>query len=194
MPTKPGDRSAHFPAIEKKHGQPVDHWLKQLQKLGDAKYAEQIAFLRDKHGFSQAHANAVVMYARGSTTTKKFDSPATFFRSLGGEREKTARAIFSALASTFPDLELVIAWNQPMLKLGKDYVFGLSAAKNHLLIAAVGGNAVDLLGPRVKSSGIADSAGNRLEVNKKTIKIPVDWKVDKRLLTDLVTARLAELG
>ena len=33
------------------------------------------------------------------------------------------------------DLDLVIAWNQPMLKQGKDYVFGLSASKAHLLIA-----------------------------------------------------------
>jgi uncharacterized protein YdhG (YjbR/CyaY superfamily) len=70
-----------------------------------------------------------------------------------------------------------------MLKQGKDYVFGLSAAKNHLLIAAVGGNAVELLGDRVDG----------LETNKKTIRVPLDWKVDKKLLHALVRARLAEI-
>lgn len=184
MPNRPGDRSAHFPAIEKKHGKPVAFWLKELKGLGDAKYADQISFLRERHGFSQAHANALVMYARGSTTTRRVDTPEAYFRGLGGEREKLARAIFAAVTSKFPKLEAVIAWNQPMLKQGKDYVFGLSAARNHLLIAAVGGNAVELLGDRLEG----------LEANKKTIRIPVDWKVDKTLLHDLVRARLAEIG
>jgi uncharacterized protein YdhG (YjbR/CyaY superfamily) len=31
------------------------------------------------------------------------------------------------------------------------------------------------------------------EVNKKTIKVPFDWKVDKKLLCDMVAARLAEI-
>lgn len=184
MAGKTGERSAHFPAIEKKHGKPVTFWLKELKSLGDAKYADQISFLRERHGFSQTHANAVVMYARGSTTTRRVDTPDAFFRGLGGERERLARAIFAAVTAKFPKLEAVIAWNQPMLRQGKDYVFGLSAARNHLLIAAVGGNAVELLGDRLHG----------LESNKKTIRIPLDWKVDKKLLHDLVRARLAEIG
>jgi uncharacterized protein YdhG (YjbR/CyaY superfamily) len=184
MPSKSGDRSAYFPAIEKKYGKPVAFWLKELKLLGDAKYADQISLLRERHGFSQAHANAVVMYARGSTTTRRVDTPEAFFSALGGERERLARAIFAVITEKYPKLEAVIAWNQPMLKSGKDYVFGLSAAKNLLLIAAVGGNAVDLLGDRLQG----------LEANKKTIKVPLDWKVDKKLLHDLVRARLAEIG
>lgn len=184
MAGKTGERSAHFPAIEKKHGKPVTFWLKELKSLGDARYADQISFLRERHGFSQAHANAVVMYARGSTTTRRVDTPDAYFRGLGGERERLARAIFAAVTTKFPKLEAVIAWNQPMLRQGKDYVFGLSAARNHLLIAAVGGNAVELLGDRLQG----------LESNKKTIRVPLGWKVDKKLLHDLVRARLAEIG
>lgn len=183
MAGKTGERSAHFPAIEKKHGKPVTFWLKELKSLGDARYADQISFLRERHGFSQAHANAVVMYARGSTTTRRVDTPDEYFRGLGGERERLARAIFAAVTTKFPKLEAVIAWNQPMLRQGKDYVFGLSAARNHLLIAAVGGNAVELLGDRLTG----------LESNKKTIRIPLDWKVDRKLLHDLVRARLADI-
>jgi uncharacterized protein YdhG (YjbR/CyaY superfamily) len=31
------------------------------------------------------------------------------------------------------------------------------------------------------------------EVNKKTIRIPVDWKVDAKLLQDMAKTRLAEV-
>lgn len=185
MATPSGDRSALFPAIEKKHGKPVAYWLDELKGLGDdAKYPDQIALLRERHEFSQAHANAVVMYARGSTTTRRYTDPEQFLRSLGADKERTARAIFAAITDEFPDFEMVIAWNQPMLKLGKHYIFGLSAATNHLLIASFGTGFVEQVRPML----------NGLEANKKTIKVPIGWKVDKPLLHALVRARLAELG
>ena len=183
MPAKSGDRSAHFPAIEKKHGQPVAYFLQELADLGDSKYQEQIDLLRERHGFSQAHANAVVMYHRGSTTSKRVDTPEAYFSSLGGDREATIRAIFAAIASKYPDLDLVIAWNQPMLKQGKDYVFGVSAATHHLLLGPWGGIS-DAVKARLKG----------LEANKKTIRVPVDWKVDAALLRLMVKERLAQLG
>jgi uncharacterized protein YdhG (YjbR/CyaY superfamily) len=180
-----GDRSAHFPAIERKHGKPIAFWLQELAALGDeAKYAQRIAFLRERHGFSQAHANALVLFARGSTSARRFDDPDAYFRSLGGVKERTARAVFAAITAEFPDLELVIAWNQPMVRRGRDYVFGLSAATNHLL-----------LGPWV-TGGLGPFAPMLagLVVNTKTIRIPVDWEVDAALLHELVRARLAELA
>ena len=184
MGSSSGDRSAHFPAIEKKHGKPIAYWLEELRGLGDdAKYPEQVAFLRERHEFSQAHANALVMYARGSTSTRRYTDPEQFLRSLGDDKERTARAIFAAITDEFPDLELAIAWNQPMLKRGKHYVFGLSAATNHLLIASFGTNFVELVRPMLKG----------LEANKKTIKVPIGWKVDAPLLHTLVRSRLAEL-
>lgn len=183
MATGSGDRSSYFPAIEKKHGKPAAYWLKELAGLGDAKYAEQIAFLRERHGFSQAHANALVMYARGSTTSRRYVEPETFFRDLGGQKEATARTIFDTITAKFPRLDLVIAWNQPMLRLGKQYVFGLSAAKQHLLLLPLGVDVIAVFADRL--TGLA--------TNKKTIKVPVDWKVDKKLLCDLVRYRVAEL-
>ena len=54
-----------FPAIEKKYGQPMSYWFDQMEQVADRKYPEQIAFLKENHGFSQAHANALVMYSRG---------------------------------------------------------------------------------------------------------------------------------
>ena len=88
MPTNDGDRSQFFPAIEKKHGLPVSHWLSELSELDEAKYPEQIAYLRENHGFSQAHANAVVMHFRGSTTSKRFSTPKQYFAQLDPQKKK----------------------------------------------------------------------------------------------------------
>ena len=61
-----GDRSQHFSAIEAKHGHGVPHWLDSLTRLASDKYDDQIAYLRDQHGFSRTHANALVMYHRST--------------------------------------------------------------------------------------------------------------------------------
>ena len=59
------DRSSHFPAIEKKYGQPMSFWFDQIAEISARKYLEQIAYLRENFGFTQTHANALVLYARG---------------------------------------------------------------------------------------------------------------------------------
>lgn len=181
---KSGDRAAHFPAIEKKHGKPVSHWLKLIAVLGDAKYPEQIAFLRERHEFSQAHANALVMYARGSTSSKRFASPSEYFASIGPAKAKTIRAIIGAIRKKHPHLELVMAWNQPMLRDGERYVFGMSASTNHLLIAPWDAKVLKSLSAKLKS----------YEVNKKTVKIPIDWKVDAALLDAMIRPQLSTGG
>jgi uncharacterized protein YdhG (YjbR/CyaY superfamily) len=182
MTTNDGDRSQFFPAIEKKHGLPVSHWLSELSELGEAKYPEQIAYLRENHGFSQAHANAVVMHFRGSTTSKRFSTPKQYFAQLDPQKKKTAELIFSTIMEKYPKLELVIAWNQPMLRIEGKYVFGLSTSKNHLTLNPF-------------STDVLESMESKLSdytVNKKTFIVPVDWKVDASLLRAMVKARLAE--
>lgn len=184
MTTPKGDRSAHFPAIERKHGRPVAFWLRELAALGAAKYPEQMAFLRERHGFSQAHANAVVMFARGSTSARRFDTPEALLQSIGGEREGLMRAILASVMRQHPALALVVAWNQPMLKHGKAYVFGVSAAARHLLMATFDGDPASLAAARRRG----------LATNRKTIQVPLDWAVDDALLDELVRARLAAIA
>ena len=75
MATDPGDRTRHFAAIERKHGLPASHWLGLLAELGEAKYPEQMALLQEGHGFSRDHANALVMYHRGSPSSRRFTRP-----------------------------------------------------------------------------------------------------------------------
>lgn len=154
-----------------------------MKSLKGKKYAEQMDVLREEHGFSKIHANALVMYSRGSTSSRRIDTPEQFFDALPAEQSQTMRSIFTTIRKRYPKLEIVIAWNQPMLKLGKDYVFGASAAKNHILLLPWGEEAIA-------------RAGSDLDgyvVNKKTVKVPNDWKPDRTLLGTFVSNRLAEV-
>ena len=36
---------SYFPSIEKKYGQPIEYWMKQLDVVKDAKHMEQVAYL-----------------------------------------------------------------------------------------------------------------------------------------------------
>jgi uncharacterized protein YdhG (YjbR/CyaY superfamily) len=183
MSEESGDRSAHFAAIESKHGEPVAHWLSLLETSGHSSYPAQMAFLREGHGFSRTHANAVVMWFRGSHSSQRFDRPEQYFESLDTEKAETIQRIFATIVAEHPELELVIAWNQPMLRCGNSYVVGVSASKGHLTINPFSDAALVS----------AEEFLSDLTVNKHTFQVPVDWHVDAHLLRVLVTARLAEI-
>jgi uncharacterized protein YdhG (YjbR/CyaY superfamily) len=183
MPADKSDRESYFPAIEKKYGEKMSYWFAVMKDLKGQKYPEQIAYLRENYGFSQAHANALVMYSRGSTSAKRFETPKDYFATLDTRQVKTIKAIFKAITSKYSDLELVIAWNQPMLKAGKDYIFGVSASTNHILMAPFSQDVLEKFRPKMKE----------LDVKKKTIGVPNDWAVDEKLLQSMVKARLAEI-
>lgn len=117
MPKDPS-REAHFPAIEKRHGEKMAYWFKVMREIKDEKYPKQIAHLRENYGFSQAHANALVMYSRGSTSSRRFETPTDYYKSIDPKQATTLRKIFKTIQSKYPKTELVIAYNQPMLKLG----------------------------------------------------------------------------
>jgi uncharacterized protein YdhG (YjbR/CyaY superfamily) len=182
MSTKNSSRESHFPAIEKKHGEPMKYWFAVMAKIADQKYPQQIAHLRENYGFSQAHANALVMYSRGSVSAKRFETPAQYYKSIDATQAKTARAIFKAISTKYPKAELVIAWNQPMMRIGEKYVFGLSASKNHMSMSPWSTDVIAKFAPKMKD----------LVLLKKTIRIPNDWQVDTKLIVAMVKARLAE--
>lgn len=176
MAERSKERDAHFPAIEKKHGQPMTYWFDVMSDIADRKYPEQIAFLKENHGFSQTHANALVMYSRGSTTSKRFNTLDEYLREHDATKRRTVKAIFAAIKTAYPDLELVIAWNKPMLKSGDTYVFGVAIASNHILLAPF--DATILAGLQKQLTGYT--------VLKKTIRVPVDWHVDEKLLRTII--------
>ena len=182
MPAKDSSREAHFPAIEKKYGEKMKYWFAVMVKLEGRKYPEQIAHLRENYGFSQTHANALVMYSRGSKSAQRFETPADYYKTITAQQAKTVRAIMKSIQSKYPKLELVIAWNQPMLRDGTKYVFGISATKGYLLMAPWSTDVIAEFLPKLDG----------YKVNKKTIQIPSDWEVDTKLLYQMVQARLAE--
>ena len=182
MPAKDPSREAHFPLIEKKYGEPMKYWFKVMEKIKDQKYPEQIAHLRENYGFSQNHANALVMYSRGSKTTRKYETPSDYYKSIEPVQAKTLRKVFRVLTAKFPELDLVIAWNQPMMRLDTKYIFGASVAKNHILIAPF--NTAVL---KKMAKDLSDYT-----VNKKTVAVPNDWVVDEKLLVKMVKTVLAQ--
>jgi uncharacterized protein YdhG (YjbR/CyaY superfamily) len=156
------------------------YWFAVMKEIVDLKYPQQIAFLKEEHGFSQAHANALVMYSRGSKSSKRFDDLEGYLKVQDEVKSKTIRKIFKVIQKKYPKLELVIAWNQPMLKMGSEYLFGASILKNHILIAP--------WNPKVLSAMKQDLQGYK--VNKKTVQVPVDWKVDEKLLLKMIKLNL----
>ena len=174
------DRESFFPKIEKKHGQPMKYWFQVMKDISDWKYPEQIAYLKEEHGFSQAHANALVMYSRGSKSAKRFNTIEDFLRNEDPVKKKTVKAIFKAIQKKYPETELVIAWNKPMLKFEDKYIFGVALAKNHILLAPFDANILKKLAPKLKD----------YKVLKKTIQVPVDWKVEEKLLHSMISMQL----
>ncbi len=54
--------ASYFPSIEKKYGQPIEHWIKLVQKQKDMKHMEVVNWLKNEHGLGHGHANAIVGY------------------------------------------------------------------------------------------------------------------------------------
>lgn len=169
-------REAQFSGIEKRTGKPMAHWFQFMESQVGRKYEEQMETLRDEQGLTRAQANALIMYMKGSTSSRRVDTPADYVEALPEPQRSTAQSILDTIAKAFPQLELVISWNQPMFRQGKRYYFGISASKNHLLVAPFNSDVLDALEDRLVG----------LKRNKKTVQVPNDWDVDADLLTQIV--------
>jgi len=184
MPPTDPRREAHFPAIEKRYGEPMKHWFAVMKTVAGRRYPEQIAHLRENYGFSQAHANALVLFSRGSVSSQRHATPTDYFKSIDAQQARTMRAIFKVVRTKYPELEFVIAYNQPMLRKGTQYVLGASALKKYLLINPFSKAVIETFAPKMKE----------LRVLKHSITIPNDWEIDEKLLLALAKARLAEIA
>ncbi len=58
--------ASYFPSIEKKYGQPIDHWMTELQKVVGETHMKQVEFLKTEHGLGHGHANALVAVFRAN--------------------------------------------------------------------------------------------------------------------------------
>lgn len=114
----------------------------------------------------------------------KFESVEDYLNSLESHKQETLRAVIRAIETHFPEAEFKLAWNVPQVQIQGKYVFGMSAAKNHLSLAPWSEAVMAEFAPRL--------AG--YETTKGLIRIPVDWDVDQQLIADMISARMAELG
>ena len=182
-----GDRTRHWPAIERRSGRPVTHWLALLAERaahGQDRYPEQVAFLREEHGFSRAHANAVVMYARGSTTSKRHTTLDGYLAGKDPVGAATVRAILEGLVARHPGSSIELAWNQPFLVRDGQRLFSVGVMSAHLLASPWSVEVLDTF-----RATLEDEHG--LTVNRKTFRLPLDWEIDEALLDAMVAVELA---
>ncbi len=106
-----------------------------------------------------------------------------YLASLEIPKGETVGSILRFITTEFPAATVKLAWNVPQVQIDGAYVFGVSAAKNHLTLSPWSTDVLAAFAPRL--SGYV--------VNKGTFQIPVDWTVDEPLIRDLISARLAEL-
>jgi uncharacterized protein YdhG (YjbR/CyaY superfamily) len=69
-----------------------------------------------------------------------------------------------------------------MLKHNEKYMFSVSTAKNHILIAPFNAKVFRQITPHFSD----------FRINKKTIALPNYWKVDSKLLIELIALAIKE--
>ena len=114
---------------------------------------------------------------------EKFATVDLYLASLDEIKRKTLSELLDLITSEFPELEVKMAWNTPMVHLQGRYVVGLAALKNHLSFSPWSTAVLERFAPRL--SGYV--------TKKNLFQIPVDWQIDAALVRDLVSARLAEI-
>ena len=86
------------------------------------------------------------------------------------------------ILTEFPELESKISWNVPTIHRNGKYVVGICAYKNHLTFSPWSPRVIEEFKVRL----------GKFVVFKNRFQIPVDWEIDRKLVKDLVRARLAE--
>lgn len=178
-----GDRTRHWPAIERRTGRPAADWLALLGEHPEARYPEQMALLQ-AHGLSRTHANALVQFSRGSTTSRRVTTLDGYLADADPVGAATLRTILDGLVARHPGSSIEFAWNQPFLVIDGQRRFSVALGGSHLLAAPWSVEVLDAFRDRLR-----DEHG--LVVNRKTFRIPFDWEVDAALLDALVAAELA---
>ena len=114
---------------------------------------------------------------------QKFKSVEEYLASQDPTKARTLRSVIDFILAQFSELESKISWNVPTIHRNGKYVVGLAAFKHHLTFSAWSPRVIEDFKVRL----------GKFVVWKNCFQIPVDWKIDRKLVKDLVRARLAEL-
>lgn len=119
-------------------------------------------------------------------SSKKFSSVEDYLSYQDSTKGFTLREIINFILNSFPDLHCKLAWNVPQICRGSEYVFGVSALKNHLALAPWSTEVIESFKAELENEGYV--------VKKNLFQVPSDWEIDRELLNGLVVARLTELS
>jgi uncharacterized protein len=98
-----------------------------------------------------------------------------YLTSLDPIEERTLRAVIEFILSEFPHLEVKISWNVPQIHRRGQYVFGVSALKNHLALAPWSSRVIEDFRQRLET--------DKYVVRKNLFQIPTDWEINSELGT-----------
>lgn len=121
--------------------------------------------------------------SRKEISSPRFKSVEEYLASLDPTKARTLRSVIDLILNRFPELESKISWNVPTIHRKGKYVAGICAYKNHLTFSAWSPRVIKDFKVRL----------GKFVVWKNCFQIPVDWEIDRKLVKDLVRARLAEL-
>ena len=113
----------------------------------------------------------------------KFNSVEEYLASQDPAKERTLRSVIDLILAEFPELESKISWNVPTIHRNGKYVVGFCAYKDHLTFSPWSPRVIEDFKVRL----------GKFVLFKTCFQFPVDWKIDRELMKDLVRARLAEL-
>lgn len=114
----------------------------------------------------------------------RFDNFPDFYASLTPEQNAHIRNLVDWVSSTYPKFDPVIAWNQPMFKVGKTYLVGFMPAKNHTNLLTVTDTAISELSPELSG----------YDHGTRSIKIPLGQDIDPELFSKILEIRCREEG
>lgn len=106
-----------------------------------------------------------------------------YFASLPAEQSEHISSLVNVVSERYPQLELVIAWNQPMFKLGGKYLVGFMPAKKHTNLLTVSDTAITTM--NVELAGYKHGT--------RSISLPHGTTIDLGLLDRVVKLRAEEL-
>ena len=115
----------------------------------------------------------------------KIDDFAEYLDFQGPEKAKIIEAILDFCMKEFPGLSLKMAWNMPMLELDGKYVVRMAGYKNHISFSPWSSEIIEAFATEFESRGLVTV--------EKIFHIPLDWKIDYKLIRKLVAARIEEL-
>ena len=112
----------------------------------------------------------------------KFASLEDFFSSLPSDQQIAIKRFVDHVAKNFPELELVLAWNQPMFKSGKKYIIGFMPTKKHINLLTVSDDAINHLSQELEG----------YRHGTRSISLPFDWEINAELFEKVIDFQLKE--